>query len=98
MREGDHHLEVGCVAVEGTAHFPSIGNAGNLFAATGAAVRAALVGWKGSTILVQEVDILHCPAPINVTSVMRLVIGAAFQQRNCAEWPRRNEVAGQEQE
>lgn len=96
MRESHHHFEVGRVAVKGTAHLSSTGNAGDLLPTAGAAVRAALVGWERGSILVNQVDVLHRPAPINVTSVVRLVIGAAFQKRNRAQRTSRNKTVGHE--
>jgi hypothetical protein len=98
MREGHHHFEVGCVAVKRTAHFPAIRNARDILPAAGAAERAALIGWKGRAILVQEVDVLHCSSPVNVASVVRLVIGAAFQKGDRAERTRRSQATRQYQE
>ena len=94
MRKCHHHLEVGCVAVEGTAHLAPTRNASDILPAAGAAVRTAFIRWQGTAILVQEVDILHRPIPINIAGIVRLVIGAAFQQRNSVQRTRRNEVTG----
>lgn len=98
MREGHHHFEVGYVSVEGTAYFTTTGNAGDLLPATGAAERAAFIRWQRSAILMQEVDVLHTPIPIDVAGIVRLIIGAAFQERNGTQRTRRNEAARQEKE
>jgi hypothetical protein len=84
VRKGHHHFKIGGVAVKRAAHFPSIGNAGDFFPAASATIRAAFVWWQRCAILVQKADILHRSIPINVTGIVRLVIGAAFQERNGA--------------
>lgn len=79
MRESHHDFEVGGGAVEGTAHPASIGYAGNILPATGAAVRATFVRGQGAAILMDEVNVLYRPIPIDVAGIVRLVVGAAFQ-------------------
>ena len=84
--------------LKGTAHLSSTRNAGDLLPAAGAAVRAAFIRWQRCAILMNQVDVLHRPAPIDVAGIVRLVIGATFQQRDGIQWACRNEATRQEQE
>ena len=79
MRERDHEFKVIYISGKDSAHRPAIVDAGDLLGTTAATESPTFFWWQVGVVTVDQVDIAHRSIPIDVASIVRLIIGAPFQ-------------------
>ena len=81
VSKSDHDFKVGHILAEGAVHNRAIAKQRDPLRTTGGAKRSTLLRWQGGAIPMDDMEILDRAAPVDITRVMRLVVGATFQQR-----------------
>jgi hypothetical protein len=93
VRKRHHDFKVSHPAGKDPAHRPAVVDARDPFLAAAVAGSAAFFGWQRGDVAVGQVHVLHRPAPIDQTSVVRLVVGAPVRQRQRSRRAKRREAA-----